>query len=175
MENINWTPIIEIGLQIIILILLGIVLTKTVKKVMVQIFNLRSHIETENQQIKITVLKHTISVMQTAIWIVVLLSIASVLRLKDFVQLITVLGVIFGYIAREFLMDFIMGVLILLEQQFRVGDTVTFTTVNQVSTGKVTEIGVRTTKVRLQETNGIYIVSNRLITSVVVHKRELEK
>jgi small-conductance mechanosensitive channel len=175
MENINWTPIIEIGLQIIILILLGIVLTKTVKKVMVQFFNLRSHIETENQQIKITVLKHTISVMQTAIWIVVLLSIASVLRLKDFVQLITVLGVIFGYIAREFLMDFIMGVLILLEQQFRVGDTVTFTTINQISTGKVTEIGVRTTKVRLQETNGMYIVSNRLITSVVVHKRELEK
>jgi len=158
-----------------LLLILGFILSAGIKQFIIRSFRLRARIETENQQIKITVLRHVISVIQAIIWVSVLLGIAGILQMKEVVQIITLLGVVFGYVARDFFLDFIMGVLVLVEQQFRVGDTVTFTAVNQISTGKVTEIGIRTTKVRLQDTNDMYIVSNRMITSVVVHRRELDK
>jgi len=168
-------PIVGIGIQIAVLILLGFILTRAIKRGLTDIFSLKDHIETESQQIKVTVMRHVISVIQTIIWVVIILSIAALLRMRQFVEVLTILGVIVGYVAREFVMDIIMGVVILVEQQFRVGDTVTFTTINQNSTGKVTEIGIRTTKVRLRETGDTYIVSNRVITSVIVHRRKLPK
>jgi len=172
--NPDLNPIVGSVIQVILLLILGVMLSQGVKKFFVKVFNLRGAIETENQQIKVTVLRHTISVIQTIIWVVILLVIGALLHMTQIVQLITALGIIFGYVGKDFLMDFIMGVLVLLEQQFRVGDTVTFTAINQLQ-GKVEEIGVRTTKVRLVETHELYIVSNRLITSVIVHKRRLEK
>lgn len=173
MINFELNSVTKLVLQIILLLIVGFLASKSIKIVLGKIFKLNrdeSTIETEGQQITITILRHVISVIQTIIWVVICLSISGLLEMTAFVQLIAALGVIIGYVARDFVNDFIMGILVLIEQQFGVGDVVTLTAINQLK-GQVIEIGIRTTKLRLIETNEVYIVSNRLITSVIVHPK----
>jgi len=163
----EWNEMTKLILKILFLLCIGFVASKGIKKLLNQIFRLnRKHeaITNENEQVTITILKHTISMIQYVTWVVIFLSIGGLLEMTAFVQVIAGLGVVIGYVARDFVNDFIMGMVILLEQQFHVGDIVT---IND-KTGTVQEIGLRTTTLILTENDGRCIISNRLITSAVV-------
>jgi len=95
--------------------------------------------------------------------IVVLLQINGI----DVSALITGLGVvsvIIGLALQDFLKDIIMGVHILSDKFFQVGDVVRYNGVE----GTVISFNVRTTKLKLVDYNEILTISNRNITEIMV-------
>ena len=162
--NNNTTKLV---LESVILLIIGFVTTRYIRRFANKVFKLEEYQPnylTNAEQMKLTVVNHTISVIQYIIWAIVLVSIAALLEMTVFLRVFTTVGVFVGYVAKEFVTDFISGFLIISEQQFRVGDTIT---VNAV-TGVVQIIGLRTTTI-LTADEERFILSNRLLTSVLVH------
>lgn len=77
-----------------------------------------------------------------------------------------VVGLAVGFGAQKLVRDVITGFLILVEDQFDVGDTVTIGT----STGTVEEMGMRITRLR-DEVGKLIILSNGDISTVINHSR----
>lgn len=77
-----------------------------------------------------------------------------------------VLGVVVGFGAQKLVRDVITGILLLVEDQYSVGDTVTIGTV----TGVVEDIGVRVTRIR-DEIGRLNILPNGDINQVMNHSR----
>ena len=95
--------------------------------------------------------------------VVVLLQVNGV----DVSALITGLGVvsvIIGLALQDFLKDIIMGVHILSDKFFQVGDVVRYNGME----GEVISFNVRTTKLKLVDYNEIMTISNRNITEIMV-------
>lgn len=68
--------------------------------------------------------------------------------------------------AQSIIKDFIMGILILIEGQFKIGDRIT---VKGLS-GEVKSIGVRTTKL-LDDNGSVHIINNSEITVLTNHSK----
>ena len=82
---------------------------------------------------------------------VILVALVVVLTLLDLVSVILALGLVLAGIAiagQSIVLDYLMGILILVEGQFYVGDTVTIATGNVTVSGVVEEIGLRRTILR---------------------------
>jgi small-conductance mechanosensitive channel len=82
---------------------------------------------------------------------VILVVLVVVLTLLDLVSVILALGLVLAGIAiagQSIVLDYLMGILILVEGQFYVGDTVTIATGNVTVSGVVEEIGLRRTILR---------------------------
>lgn len=83
--------------------------------------------------------------------LVILVVVVVVLTLLDLVSVILALGLLLAGIAiagQSIVLDYLMGVLILVEGQFYVGDWVTIATGNVTVSGSVEEIGLRRTVIR---------------------------
>ena len=78
-----------------------------------------------------------------------------------------VVGLAVGLGAQTLIKDWLGGVLILVEDQIRIGDVVT---INSIS-GSVEEINLRTTVLR-GETGAVYVISNGSITTLANMTRE---
>ena len=97
------------------------------------------------------------------ILVIVLLQINGI----DVTAMITGLGivsVIIGLALQDYLKDIIMGVHILSDKFFQVGDVVRYNNVE----GVVISFNVRTTKLKLVDYNEILTISNRNITEIMV-------
>ncbi|HEY7738969.1 MAG TPA: mechanosensitive ion channel domain-containing protein [Candidatus Limnocylindria bacterium] len=93
---------------------------------------------------------------------VVFVIVVVVLTLLDLVSVIVALGVVFAGLAiagQSIVLDYLMGILILLEGQFYVGDWVTIATDNVPVSGTVEEIGLRRTVLR-DVSGTVHSVSN---------------
>lgn len=94
--------------------------------------------------------------------VVILVVIVVILTLLDLFPVILAVGVVFAGLAiagQSIVLDYLMGILILLEGQFYVGDWVTIATGNVTVSGTVEEIGLRRTILR--DTSGtVHSVSN---------------
>lgn len=75
-----------------------------------------------------------------------------------------VLGIVVGYALNDLLKDCIMGLSIMFEGYFKVGDTVIY----QDKIGKVISFTIKTTKIFVIETEEILSVSNRNITEISI-------
>jgi moderate conductance mechanosensitive channel len=94
--------------------------------------------------------------------IVILVVLVVVLTLLDLVSVILALGLLLAGIAiagQSIVLDYLMGILILVEGQFYVGDTVTIATGNVTVSGVVEEIGLRRTILR-DVSGTVHSVSN---------------
>jgi small conductance mechanosensitive channel len=83
--------------------------------------------------------------------LVIIVVVVVVLTLLDLTSVILALGLLAAGIAlagQSIVLDYLMGVLILLEGQFYVGDTVTIAADNATITGVVEDIGLRRTVLR---------------------------
>jgi small conductance mechanosensitive channel len=83
--------------------------------------------------------------------LVIVIGVVVVLTVLDLVSVILALGLLAAGIAlagQSIVLDYLMGILILVEGQFYVGDTVTFATNNATVAGVVEEIGLRRTVIR---------------------------
>jgi moderate conductance mechanosensitive channel len=93
---------------------------------------------------------------------VVFVILVVVLTLLDLVSVIVALGVVFAGLAiagQSIILDYLMGILILVEGQFYVGDWVNIATNNVVVSGTVEEIGLRRTILR-DVSGTVHSVSN---------------
>jgi moderate conductance mechanosensitive channel len=93
---------------------------------------------------------------------VILVVLVVVLTLLDLVSVILALGLLLAGIAiagQSIVLDYLMGILILVEGQFYVGDTVTIATGNVTVSGVVEEIGLRRTILR-DVSGTVHSVSN---------------
>jgi small conductance mechanosensitive channel len=84
------------------------------------------------------------------------------LTLLDLVSVVVALGVVFAGLAiagQSIVLDYLMGILILVEGQFYVGDWVSIATNNVVVSGTVEEIGLRRTILR-DVSGTVHSVSN---------------
>lgn len=94
--------------------------------------------------------------------IVIFVVLVVVLTLLDLVSVILALGLVLAGIAiagQSIVLDYLMGILILVEGQFYVGDTVTVATGNVTVSGVVEEIGLRRTILR-DVSGTVHSVSN---------------
>ncbi|HEV7200204.1 MAG TPA: mechanosensitive ion channel family protein [Candidatus Limnocylindria bacterium] len=84
------------------------------------------------------------------------------LTLLDLVSVVVALGVVFAGLAiagQSIVLDYLMGILILVEGQFYVGDWITIATGNVTVSGTVEEIGLRRTILR-DVSGTVHSVSN---------------
>lgn len=164
--NVTWTDIIGKGIYIVILLAIGIISTRYLKKIIYSIFKVSHPPYPLNgeQQTKVTIIKHVVNTLQYVIWIVIVLAIGYLFKLEGFIQILSTLGVMTSIMIKDVVVDIMTGLLVLGESQFKINDVVTI----DGKKGIVKKIGLRTTELLLED-NSIYICANRLITSVIVH------
>lgn len=147
---------------LLIIIVVAIVLNKLLKKVIAKILNKgKNSAEVKKRNTLVLLFENIIK------YIIMFLALVFILELygvdtKSLVAGLGVMGVVIGLALQDFLKDIIMGVTILGENYFSVGDIVTIGSF----TGKVVEFGLRTTKLK-NEAGDTYILANRNIASLV--------
>ena len=83
---------------------------------------------------------------------------------KTLIASLGVVGLVAGLAIQDTLKDFVAGVSIILENQYRVGDTVTI----KGFRGEVLDLGIKSTKIRAY-TGEVMIIANHLIEEVINH------
>lgn len=158
--------ILENFIWIVILLTIGWVITIFTKRGLYKFFKIDSiteQIESNEEKTKITLVKLVASIIQYIIWFLIFSILLSNIRGGSFIALLTGFGVTVSFLIRDFVVDVITGIFVLGERQFQVGDVI----IVQNQKGTVIEIGMRTTKLLLED-NSTFICANRLVTSVTV-------
>ena len=86
---------------------------------------------------------------------------------KTLIASLGVVGLVAGLAVQDTLKDFVAGMSIILENQYRVGDTITI----KGFRGEVISLGIKSTRLR-SLTGEIMIVPNHLIEEVINHSLE---
>ncbi|MDQ1356835.1 MAG: moderate conductance mechanosensitive channel [Acidimicrobiaceae bacterium] len=99
-------------------------------------------------------------VFRSIVWIIAFLTILGIIgiNLGPFVATATVIGAAVGFGAQSLVKDFLSGILILLEDQYGVGDTITADGV----TGTVEGLNLRTTRVRAGDGTVWYVANGEI-------------
>lgn len=97
------------------------------------------------------------SILRTIVWVIAFLTVLGIIgiNLTPFVATATVIGATVGFGAQSLVKDFLSGLLILIEDQYGVGDTIT----NQDITGTVESLNLRTTQIRAIDGTVWYIAN----------------
>lgn len=121
---------------------------------------------TRKQRYLMTFVKVFLNIIQYLVWFIIFVQILSIVGIQtnSFITIIGATGLTIGIIIRDVFVDIMNGLLILTEDQFRVGD---YISVNGYA-GYVQEIGIRTTKI-LGNGGDIMILANRNITNVITY------
>jgi small conductance mechanosensitive channel len=100
------------------------------------------------------------SIFRTVVWVIAFLTILGILgiNLGPFVATATVIGAAVGFGAQSLVKDFLSGMLIVIEDQYGVGDTIT---TNDIS-GTVEGLNLRTTRVRTADGTVWYVANGEI-------------
>lgn len=113
-------------------------------------------------------LKSVLSTMSAVIlWVIILFVIIALLGI-DIAALLAgagLFGVIFGFGAQSIIRDFVSGMFIIGENQYRVGDIVDIITPSGTVSGVVEDLTIRITRLRDLDGN-LHVVSNGLAQSI---------
>jgi small-conductance mechanosensitive channel len=99
-------------------------------------------------------------IFRTIVWVIAFLTILGVIgiNLGPFVATATVIGAAVGFGAQSLVKDFLSGLLIVIEDQYGVGDTITTSDIN----GTVEGLNLRTTRVRAGDGTVWYIANGEI-------------
>jgi small-conductance mechanosensitive channel len=173
----NWLRWTENLIHIVIIIGLAWLITVIVRRSMKK---LRSHImrgmdkrgvgatlEMENRAV--TLIAVLSKLTNSVVWIIALVMALSQLgeHVEPLVAGLGIAGIAVGFGAQTIIKDWLGGLFILLEDQLRIGDSVT---INGIG-GAVEEINLRTTVLRA-ENGAVHIISNGSITALSNMSRE---
>lgn len=151
----------------ILIILISIVLYLFLKNIIDRIFRFKgSHIDKRKTKTINGLINNLIKYFIIIVDIVMILDIFGI-DTKTLIASLGVVGLVAGLAVQDTLKDFIAGMSIILEGQYRVGDTITV----KGFRGEVVALGIKSTKIRAY-TGEVMIIANHLIEEVINHSLE---
>lgn len=151
----------------ILIILISIVVYLIFKGIIDNLFRIKSkHIDKRNTRTINVLIDNLVKYFIVVVDIVMILDIFGV-DTKTLIASLGVVGVVAGLAVQDTLKDFVAGMSIILENQYRIGDTVTIKNFR----GEVIYLGIKSTKLR-SLTGEIMIIPNHLIEQVINHSLE---
>ena len=148
----------------VLIILFSIVIYLIVKGVINRIFRIKNkYVDRRKSKTINSLINNLIKYFIVIVDIVMILDVFGI-DTKTLIASLGVVGLVAGLAVQDTLKDFVAGVSIILENQYRVGDTVTIKNFR----GEVIELGIKSTKIRAF-TGEVMIISNHLIEEVVNH------
>lgn len=146
----------------LIVIIVSILIYNIISSILKKIFYAKnSQIDVKRRKTLLQLLRNIIKIITFIIAGITILNIYGV-DTKGLLASLSVIGVVLGLAFQDLLKDFISGITIALEGQFRVGDTVT---INGFK-GEIIGLGLKSTRVKAY-TGEIMIIANHLINEVV--------
>lgn len=151
----------------ILIILVSIIVYMIVSRVINNIFKFKG-VKSDKRHLK-TINVLTNNLLKYFIIIVALVMILDIFGIdtKTLIASLGIVGVVAGLAVQDTLKDFVAGISIILENQYRIGDTITV----KGFRGEVIDLGVKSTRVKAY--NGeVMIIPNHLIEEVINHSLE---
>lgn len=144
-------PFTQIALTLAVAIIIQITIRRTIERIVHRVVRghkYASQIDEEKREHTLTTIFRTASAV--VIWIIVIILILWHLDV-NIAALMTgagVVGIIVGFGAQSAIRDFLAGIFIITENQYRVGDIVTLTVAGKDISGIVEDITIRITRLR---------------------------
>lgn len=146
----------------VIVLLVAVIGYKIFKKILRKFIDLRSNkLDAKRRNTIFYLFKSIIKIVIFAVSILVILEIYG-FNTASIITSLSVIGVVVGLAFQDLIKDFIAGITIVLEGQYRVGDIIE---INNFK-GEVIYLGLKSTKIKAA-TGEIMIMSNHLITDVI--------
>lgn len=173
----NWTLWSERAIRVAVILLLAWWVTRLAHRLLrklrssgMRAMNKRGDVSSvELDRRTATVITALGTVVTVVTWVIALIMALDVMdfKIEPILAGFGVAGLAVGLGAQTLIKDWLGGVLILIEDQIRIGDAVT---INSIS-GVVEEINLRTTIVR-GDSGAVYVISNGSITTIANLTRE---
>jgi len=154
----------------IVVILSCLLIYHLIKKIISKMMKVKlSRIDQRRQKTINVLILNIIKYFLIVVAIIIILSMLGV-NMNAVVASLGVVGVVVGLAFQDILKDFLSGISIIVEDQYKIGDTVT---INDFK-GEVLAIGFRTTRLKAY-TGEVMIISNRNIQKVINHSFKSSK
>jgi len=151
----------------ILIVLVSFVIYLVLKSIINNVFRIRSkYIDKRKTKTINGLINNLIKYFIVVVDIVMILDIFGI-DTKTLIASLGVVGIVAGLAVQDTLKDFVAGMSIILENQYRVGDTITI----KGFRGEVISLGIKSTRIR-SLTGEIMIVPNHLIEEVINHSLE---
>ena len=147
----------------ILIILISTLVYLIVKSVVDRLFKIKSNVDKRKTKTINGLINNLIKYFIVIIDVVMILDIFGI-DTKTLIASLGVVGLVAGLAVQDTLKDFVAGMSIILENQYRVGDTVTI----KGFRGEVIALGIKSTKLRAY-TGEVMIIANHLIEEVINH------
>ena len=146
----------------IIIILVALVLYNIIVKVLKKFFSLRTiKIDDKRKTTLFNLARNIIRILIIAMATLFILEVYGI-DTTSIITSLSIIGVVVGLAFQDLIKDFIAGISIVIEGQYRVGDTVQ---INGFK-GEVINVGLKSTKLKAY-TGEVMILANHLITDVI--------
>ena len=146
----------------IIIVLVALVLYNIIVKVLKKFFSLRTiKIDDKRKTTLFNLARNIIRILIIAIATLFILEVYGI-DTTSIITSLSIIGVVVGLAFQDLIKDFIAGISIVIEGQYRVGDTVQ---INGFK-GEVINVGLKSTKLKAY-TGEVMILANHLITDVI--------
>ena len=148
----------------ILIILVSLLVYLVIKSVVNNVFKIRNkYIDKRKSKTINGLINNIIKYFIIIIDIVMILDIFGI-DTKTLIASLGVVGFVVGLAVQDTLKDFVAGMSIILENQYRVGDTITI----KGFRGEVISLGIKSTKIKAY-TGEVMIIPNHLIEHVINH------
>lgn len=148
----------------ILIIIISSLVYICLKGIVNNIFRIKNaHIDKRKSKTINGLINNVIKYFIVAVDIVMILDIFGI-DTKTLIASLGVVGLVAGLAVQDTLKDFVSGMTIILENQYRVGDTVTI----KGFRGEVIDLGIKSTKIKAY-TGEVMIIANHLIEEVINH------
>jgi len=147
----------------ILIILVSIVVYLIVKNIIDRLFRIKSNVDKRKTKTINGLINNLIKYFIVLVDVVMILDIFGI-DTKTLIASLGVVGLVAGLAVQDTLKDFVAGMSIILENQYRVGDTITV----KGFRGEVIALGIKSTRIRAY-TGEVMVIANHLIDEVINH------
>ena len=150
----------------ILIVLISILVYLIIKNLIDRLFKIKNNVDIRKTKTINSLFNNLVKYFIIIVDIVIILDIFGI-DTKTLIASLGVVGVVAGLAVQDTLKDFVAGMSIILENQYRVGDTITV----KGFRGEVISLGIKSTKIR-SLTGEVMIIANHLVEEVINHSLE---
>lgn len=172
LEKVKEIILSKNALIIVFTILISIIIIKTKDKIISVTVKKVERQKTRDNRRKMTYLKLISSVVNYVVLLIALVIVLQIfgINVSSIIAGLGVVSVIAGLALQDALKDIIMGVNILIDNYYSVGDVIKIDDVE----GKIMEIGLKTTKLKDVNNENILVIANRNIVQALTLSEQLD-